>query len=64
MNGLYNAEVDPSKNKKLIPIRQVMLFRDKLKLQDDANMSAEEKTKRIGEIDAKLAELEKQVVTN
>ena len=41
-----------------------MLFRDKLKLQDDVNMSAEEKAKRIGEIDAKLAELEKQVMTN
>jgi len=64
LNGLTYGKVDPSNNNQLIPIRQVMLFRDKLKLQDDANMSAEEKTKRIGEIDAKLAELEKQVVTN
>jgi phosphonate transport system substrate-binding protein len=61
---LSYGKVDASDNNQLIPIRQVMLFRDKLKLQDDANMSAEEKTKRIGEIDAKLAELEKQVVTN
>ena len=62
--NLSYGPIHVSDNTQLVPIRQIMLFRDKIKLQDDANMSAEEKTKRIGEIDAKLAELEKQVVTN
>jgi phosphonate transport system substrate-binding protein len=57
--------VQPSDNRQLLPIRQIMLFRDKIKLQDDANLSADDKAKRIAEIDAKLAELDKQVaVTN
>lgn len=51
--------VQASDNNQLIPIRQVMLFRDRVKIQDDANLSAEEKQKRIAEIDAKLAELDK-----
>jgi phosphonate transport system substrate-binding protein len=51
--------VQASDNIQLVPIRQVMLYRDKIKLQDDANLSAEEKQKRIAEIDAKLAELDK-----
>jgi phosphonate transport system substrate-binding protein len=61
LNNLAYGKVEPSDNNQLIPIRQVMLFRDKLKLQDDVNMSAEEKQKRVGEIDAKLAELDKQL---
>jgi phosphonate transport system substrate-binding protein len=50
-----------SDNSQLLPIRQVALFRDKLKLQDDANLSAEDKAKRIAELDAKLAELDRQM---
>jgi len=51
----------PSDNGQLLPIRQVALFRDKLKTEDDANLSAADKEKRIAEIDAKLAELDKQM---
>jgi phosphonate transport system substrate-binding protein len=50
-----------SDNSQLLPIRQVALFRDKLKLQDDANLSAEDKAKRIAELDVKLAELDRQM---
>lgn len=50
-----------STNKQLIPIRQLALFRDKIKLEGDANMAADEKAKKIAEIDAKLAELNKQM---
>jgi phosphonate transport system substrate-binding protein len=50
-----------SDNDQLIPIRQTMLFRDKLKIEDDANLSAEDKQKRIAEIDAKLADLDKKL---
>lgn len=50
-----------STNKQLIPIRQLALFRDKIKLEGDANMAADEKAKKIAEIDAKLADLNKQM---
>lgn len=50
-----------SSNRQLIPIRQLALFRDKIKLEGDANMAADEKVKKIAEIDAKLADLNKQM---
>jgi phosphonate transport system substrate-binding protein len=46
-----------SSNDQLIPIRQLELFKQRSKIENDANMSAAEKTKAIGEIDAKLAAL-------
>jgi phosphonate transport system substrate-binding protein len=49
-----------SDNRQLLPIRQIMLFRDKIKIEDDANLSADDKQKRVADIDAKLAELDKQ----
>jgi phosphonate transport system substrate-binding protein len=61
LNTISYGKVVASDNSQLIPIRQVMLFRDKLKLQDDVNLSAEDKRKRIAEIDAKLTELDKQL---
>lgn len=64
LNGLSYGKVEASNNNQLIPIRQTMLYRDKLKIEDDANMSADDKKKRIGEIDAKLADLDKQILTN
>lgn len=62
--NLSYGPINASDNTQLVPIRQVMLFRDKIKVGDDANLSADDKKKRISEIDAKLAELDKQVVTN
>jgi phosphonate transport system substrate-binding protein len=50
-----------SSNKQLIPIRQLALFRDKIKLEGDTNMAADEKAKKLAEIDAKLADLNKQM---
>ena len=50
-----------SSNKQLVPIRQLALFRDKIKLEADANMAADEKAKKLAEIEAKLAELNKQL---
>ncbi|MGE0092938.1 MAG: phosphonate ABC transporter substrate-binding protein [Alphaproteobacteria bacterium] len=50
----------PSSNKQLIPIREVAYFRDKLKVEEDAKLSVDEKKAKISEIDAKLAELKKQ----
>jgi len=50
-----------SSNKQLVPIRQLALFRDKLKIEGDANMAADEKSKKLAEIEAKLADLNKQL---
>jgi phosphonate transport system substrate-binding protein len=49
----------PSSNKQLIPLRQIGLFRDKLRLEADDKMPAAEKAAKIQEIDAKLRQLEK-----
>lgn len=49
-----------SSNRQLIPIREVALFRDKLKIQNDASLSEQDKQAKMREIDDKLAELKKQ----
>ncbi|WP_298722843.1 phosphonate ABC transporter substrate-binding protein [uncultured Ferrovibrio sp.] len=50
-----------SSNKQLLPIRQLALFRDKLKIEADANMAADEKARKLAEIEAKLADLNRQM---
>lgn len=47
-----------SSNAQLYPIRQLALFKDKLKIQNTEELSAEEKAERVAEIDKKLAELD------
>jgi len=49
-----------SSNAQLIPIRQLEFARDRLKLENDERMDAQEKKAKIAEIDGKLAELAKQ----
>ena len=49
-----------SSNKQLIPLRQIGLFRDKLKIEADDKLSAEEKAAKIRDIDAKLAQLQRE----
>ena len=46
-----------SNNDQLIPIRQLELFRDRAKVQNDEKLAADEKTKLLAEIDRKLAAL-------
>lgn len=46
-----------SSNAQLIPIRQLSLFRDRLKLTADTRLDPAEKAKRLSMIDAKLSEL-------
>jgi phosphonate transport system substrate-binding protein len=58
---LSYGPVQASDNRQLLPIRQIMFFRDKVKIQDDANLSADDKQKRIAEIDAKLADIDRQL---
>lgn len=50
----------PSSNKQLIPLREVGLFRDRLKIENDDSLSAQEKQAKLREIDDKLADLKKQ----
>jgi phosphonate transport system substrate-binding protein len=50
-----------SNNKQLIPIREVALFRDRLKIEQDDKLSEADKAAKIKEIDAKLADLKKQM---
>jgi len=50
-----------SNNNQLIPIRQLELFKDKAKLENDANMNAAERQKKIEDINKKLAELNQQL---
>ena len=49
----------PSSNAQLYPIRQLELFKAKVKLQSDDKLAAADKTAKIAEIDAKLADLDK-----
>ncbi|MGI1668711.1 MAG: phosphonate ABC transporter substrate-binding protein [Neptuniibacter sp.] len=46
-----------SNNSQLYPIRQLALFKDKLKVEGNKNMSAEDKAEKVAEIEAKLVEL-------
>ena len=50
-----------SSNAQLIPIRQLELARDRAKVQTDTTLSDADKTAKIRDIDAKLADLAKQV---
>jgi phosphonate transport system substrate-binding protein len=47
-----------SSNLQLIPIRQLELFRNKVRIENDDTMSEAEKKAEIDLIDAQLAELE------
>jgi phosphonate transport system substrate-binding protein len=46
-----------SNNDQLIPIRQLELFRDRAKVQNDEKLAADEKAKQLADIDRKLAAL-------
>jgi phosphonate transport system substrate-binding protein len=48
-----------SNNDQLMPIRQLELFRDRRKVEDDANINTADKTAQLAEIDRKLAALKK-----
>ena len=53
----------PSDNSQLLPIRQLELVRERTKVEGDANMAADEKARRLKDIDAKLAELGRLVAS-
>lgn len=49
-----------SSNKQLIPIRQLELFRQKVKIEQDSKMSAAEKSERLEKINSDLVKLQKE----
>jgi len=60
LKNIYNyGGFRESTNDQLIPIRQLELFRDRLKVENDDKLSAADKTKMLAEIDQKLASLKK-----
>lgn len=59
LNKLVLSAFKPSDNNQLVPIRTLDLFREKIKLQADAAMNAQEKAGKIEAINRKLAELQR-----
>jgi len=62
--GLQWAPFRESSNKQLVPFRQLGLASEKAKIENDENMSAADKSKRLAEIDGKLEALSKELTTN
>jgi phosphonate transport system substrate-binding protein len=61
MLKLTTAGFKPSDDRQLIPIRQLELFKDKTKIENDATMNAADKTAKLDEINRKLAQLNTQL---
>jgi phosphonate transport system substrate-binding protein len=61
MLKLTTAGFKASDDRQLIPIRQLELFKDKTRIDNDTAMSATDKTARLDEINRKLAQLNTQL---
>jgi phosphonate transport system substrate-binding protein len=62
LKNMYRlAGFKASTDAQLLPIRQLELFKDRKKFENDANMSEADKKAKLSEIDAKLANLAKQM---
>ena len=58
LKNIYNyGGFRASSNAQLVPIRQLELFKDRTKVATDSALSTDEKTKKLADIDAKLAAL-------
>ena len=60
MLKLTTAGFKSSNDLQLIPIRELELFKDKSKIENDVNMNASEKKLKIEAIDRKLSDLAAQ----
>ena len=61
LRNMYKlAGFKPSTDAQLIPIRQLELAKDRMKFENDANLSEADRKARIADIDAKLAVLAQQ----
>ncbi len=62
LKNMYRlAGFKASTDAQLLPIRQLELFKDRKKFENDENMSQADKKAKLAELDAKLAELAKQM---
>jgi phosphonate transport system substrate-binding protein len=61
LKAIVMSGIVASSNDQLFPIRQLELFTDLTKVQNDTTYSPEEKSKKIAEIQAKLDDLEKSM---
>ncbi|MEO7243152.1 MAG: phosphonate ABC transporter substrate-binding protein [Variovorax sp.] len=61
LNKLGYSSFRASTDAQLVPIRQIELAKDRVKVEADANLSAEEKNKQFQQIDDKLDALGRQV---
>jgi len=52
----YSA-IRPSSDAQLVPIRQIELARERARVETDSTLDAEEKTRKLKELDGRLAEL-------
>lgn len=59
LNKLTLGGFQESSNAQLKPIRQLELFKDKIKLEADVNMAADDKKSRLDEINRKLTDIAK-----
>ena len=51
----------PSSNAQLLPVRQVAAFREKIATEASTTLSADEKAKKLAEVDARLKDLDAQM---
>ncbi|MCX9156080.1 phosphonate ABC transporter substrate-binding protein [Niveibacterium sp. 24ML] len=63
MNKLTFGTFNESSNKQLLPFRQLELFKEKAKLENDEKMDAAAKQAKLAEINKKLAELNTLLVS-
>ena len=62
LKNMYRlAGFKASTDAQLLPIRQLELFKDRKKFESDENMSPADKRAKLAELDAKLADLAKQM---
>lgn len=62
--GIQYSGFKESTNAQLNGVRQINLFKDRIKVEADDKLSAEDKAAKLKDIDAKLAEIAKQSASN
>ena len=61
MAGLQWAPFRASSDDQLVPIRQLVLFKNRIKIENDTKYSASEKEQKLAVIDAQLGELNRKM---
>lgn len=61
LKALQWAPFKASSDDQLLPIRQLVLFKDRIKLVNDSDMAADDKAEKIKQIDDQLSELNRRM---